>query len=44
LKPIHVLKKVVVVAAFIPAAMLAWKFYQVFYGDDPNALTANPGD
>jgi sulfoxide reductase heme-binding subunit YedZ len=44
LKPITVLWNIVAVAAFIPAAMLAWKFYQVFYGDDPNALTANPGD
>ena len=44
MKPITVLWNIVAVAALIPAAMLAWKFYQVFYGDDPNALTANPGD
>ena len=44
MKPITVIWNIVAVAAHIPAAMLAWKFYQVFYGDDPNALTANPGD
>jgi methionine sulfoxide reductase heme-binding subunit len=44
LKPITIIWNIVAVAALIPAAMLAWKFYQVFYGDDPNALTANPGD
>lgn len=44
MKPIRIIKKGVAVAALIPAALLAWGLYQVFYGDDPNALTANPGD
>jgi sulfoxide reductase heme-binding subunit YedZ len=44
IKPIKILKAAVAAAALIPAAALAWKFYQVFYGGDPNALTANPGD
>jgi len=44
LKRITVLKVLVFAAALIPAAALAVGFYQVYYGIDFNALTANPGD
>jgi len=44
LKRITVLKILAFAAALIPAAALAYGFYAVYYGIDPNALTANPGD
>jgi len=44
LKPISVLKILVFAAALIPAAALVYGFYQLYYGIDTNALTANPGD
>jgi sulfoxide reductase heme-binding subunit YedZ len=44
LKRITIVKAVVFAAALIPAAALAYGFYAVYYGIDPNALTANPGD
>ena len=44
MKRITVIKAGVFAAALIPAAALAYGFYQVFSGIDPNALTANPGD
>jgi len=44
LKRITVLKILAFAAALIPAAALAYGFYTVYYGIDPNALTANPGD
>ena len=44
MKRITVLKILAFAAALIPAAALAYGFYTVYYGIDPNALTANPGD
>ena len=44
MKRITVIKILVFAAALIPAAALAYGFYAVFYGGNPNALTANPGD
>jgi sulfoxide reductase heme-binding subunit YedZ len=44
LKRITVLKILAFAAALVPAAALAYGFYSVYYGIDPNALTANPGD
>jgi len=44
LKPISVLKILIFAAALIPAAALVYGFYQLYYGIDTNALTANPGD
>ena len=44
MKPISVLKIFVFAAALIPAAALVFGFYQLYYGIDTNALTANPGD
>jgi methionine sulfoxide reductase heme-binding subunit len=44
LKRIAVIKAVVFAAALIPAAALAYRFYQVFTGIAPDALTADPTD
>jgi len=44
LKRIAVIKAVVFAAALIPAAALAYGFYELYYGINPEALTANPGD
>lgn len=44
MKPITILKAVIFAAALIPAAALVYGLYQLFYGGDTNALTANPGD
>ena len=44
MKRITLIKILVFAAALIPAAALAYGFYEVYYGIDPNALTANPGD
>lgn len=44
MKPISVIKILVFAAALIPAAALVYGFYQLYYGIDTNALTANPGD
>ena len=44
MKPISVLKILIFAAALIPAAALVYGFYQLYYGIDTNALTANPGD
>jgi sulfoxide reductase heme-binding subunit YedZ len=44
LKRITLLRILVFAAALIPAAALAYGFYVVYYGIDPNALTPNPGD
>jgi methionine sulfoxide reductase heme-binding subunit len=44
LKRIAVIKAFVFAAALLPAAALAYKFYELYYGIDLNALTANPGD
>jgi sulfoxide reductase heme-binding subunit YedZ len=44
LKRIAIIKAGVFAAALIPAALLAYGFYQAYYGIDPIALTANPGD
>jgi len=44
LKPIKIVKPLVFAAAFAPAAALLYKFYELYYGIDLNALTANPGD
>ncbi|HTM02121.1 MAG TPA: protein-methionine-sulfoxide reductase heme-binding subunit MsrQ [Vicinamibacterales bacterium] len=44
MKRITVIKAVLFAAALIPAAALAYGFYQVYTGADPNALTPNPGD
>ena len=44
MKRITVIKALVFAAALIPAAALAYGFYQVYTGADPNALTPNPGD
>jgi methionine sulfoxide reductase heme-binding subunit len=44
LKRISIIKTVVFAAALIPAAALAYGFYALYYGIDPGALTADPGD
>ena len=44
MKRITLIKIPVFAAALIPAAALAYGFYQVYTGADPNALTPNPGD
>ena len=44
LKPITLVKVVLFAAACLPAAALVYGFYQLYYGGDFNALTANPGD
>jgi sulfoxide reductase heme-binding subunit YedZ len=44
LKRITIIKGIVFAAALIPAAALAYGFYALYYGIDPGALTANPGD
>jgi sulfoxide reductase heme-binding subunit YedZ len=44
LKPITLVRILMFTAAGLPAAALAYGFYQVYYGGDFNALTANPGD
>jgi sulfoxide reductase heme-binding subunit YedZ len=44
LKRITILKVLVFAAALGPAAALVYGFYALYYGIDPNALTANPGD
>jgi sulfoxide reductase heme-binding subunit YedZ len=44
LKRLAIIKALVFAAALIPAAALAYRFYALYYGIDPNALTANPGD
>lgn len=44
MKRITAIKVLVFAAALIPAAALAYGFYKLYYGLDPNALTANPGD
>jgi len=44
LKPVVLLKRIIFAAALIPAAALVYGFYQLYYGIDTNALTANPGD
>jgi Predicted membrane protein len=44
LKRITVIKTLVFAAALLPAAALLYGFYALYYGIDPNALTANPAD
>ena len=44
MRRISAIKVLVFAAALIPAAALAYGFYQLYYGIDLNALTANPGD
>jgi methionine sulfoxide reductase heme-binding subunit len=44
LKRITIIKAFVFAAALIPAAALAYGFYALYYGINPDALTANPGD
>jgi sulfoxide reductase heme-binding subunit YedZ len=44
LKRITIIKTIVFAAALIPAAALAYGFYALYYGINPDALTANPGD
>jgi len=42
LKRITVIRILVFAAALIPAAALAYRFYALYYGLDPDALTADP--
>ncbi len=44
MKPITILKGAAFAAALIPAASLAYRFYRLYYTQDFDALTANPGD
>ncbi len=44
MKPITAVKVLLFAAAGTPAAALVYGFYQLYYGGDFNALTANPGD
>jgi sulfoxide reductase heme-binding subunit YedZ len=44
LKPITLVRIALFAAASLPAAALVYGFYQLYYGGDFNALTANPGD
>jgi sulfoxide reductase heme-binding subunit YedZ len=44
LKPITLVRVLLFAAAATPAAALVFGFYQLYYGGDFDALTANPGD